>query len=111
MIVHGFPNKHLALRFEWDWTHPSKSHYLREHLMEKQLNSLCKSVRLVHKIRIVYELLSLEPWCSLPLTLQWMSLRHQQAKWVQESPHPPSNIQICKQPLSEEVLVSMVKKY
>ncbi|XP_063709900.1 structure-specific endonuclease subunit SLX1 homolog [Culicoides brevitarsis] len=74
MIIHGFPNKIAALRFEWAWQKPGQSRILR-HIpgIDKKRP---KESHFEHHLRILSEMLRVCPFTRLPLTIQWLSDDH-----------------------------------
>uniref|UniRef100_A0A336KCT8 Structure-specific endonuclease subunit SLX1 homolog n=1 Tax=Culicoides sonorensis TaxID=179676 RepID=A0A336KCT8_CULSO len=74
MIIHGFPNKIAALRFEWAWQKPGQSRILR-HIpgIEKRRP---RESHFTYHLRILSEMLRVVPFCRLPLSIQWLSDDH-----------------------------------
>ncbi|XP_008546837.1 structure-specific endonuclease subunit slx1 [Microplitis demolitor] len=70
LIIHGFPNSRLALRFEWAWQHLDLSLHTR-HLSKKKSNQ----TQVNYLITSVAEMLKVSPWFRLPLTIQWLDLK------------------------------------
>ncbi|XP_055327756.1 structure-specific endonuclease subunit slx1-like isoform X2 [Paramacrobiotus metropolitanus] len=67
VIVYGFMTNITALQFEWAWQHPEESRRLR-HVTKKK----ARETALAYRIRIMMEMLCVEPWNRLPLTVQWL---------------------------------------
>lgn len=62
-IVHGFPNSVSALRFEWAWQNPHKSKRLRDLFIQKKGDK--NEAPFDFKIRIVSNMLNVDPWKRL----------------------------------------------
>eukprot|EP01031_Cornospumella_fuschlensis_P033384 gene33384-40388_t len=72
VIVTGFPNKVLALQFEWIWQHPDKSRFLKTVTKTKdgQPTEVTKRVNgYKPKLKILKAMLSLPIWKQLNLTV------------------------------------------
>jgi hypothetical protein len=62
--VYGFSDKIGALQFEWAWQHPLRSRLVRAHC-----GDLGRKRGPGAKFELLCKMLSIEPWCKLPLTL------------------------------------------
>ncbi|GAV04439.1 hypothetical protein RvY_14714 [Ramazzottius varieornatus] len=87
VIVYGFMTNIAALQFEWAWQHPDESRRLRSVGKKKS-----KENALTYRLRLMAEMLSIEPWNNLALTVQWLN-----SEYEIEFPanlKPPSHIPI-----------------
>lgn len=66
VIVSGFPNKNVALQFEWQWQHPSESRITRNSLT---VNPNKRGVKT--KLDVLYCLLQTKLWGQLNLRLNF----------------------------------------
>lgn len=88
LIIHGFPNKTSALRFEWAWQHPHISRRLR-HLPKKKSNQKTFD----YCLTILMEMLKTGPWHRLPLTIRWLDYDFFQKYSGHVS--PPLHMPVC----------------
>lgn len=103
LIIHGFPNDITALRFEWAWQHPGRSRRLESSLLKKK----SKETALDYKLRILSHMLTVGPWCRLPLTIRWLKQEYEVSFQPQKQPpiHMPivyGLVDIQPLPLNEE---------
>ncbi|KAH0555433.1 structure-specific endonuclease subunit slx1 [Cotesia glomerata] len=82
LIVHGFPNSRLGLRFEWAWQHLEMSRHTR-HLLKKKSNQ----TQVNYLISSMAQMLQVSPWCRLPLKIQWLDLKFS-ADWMMKLQFP-----------------------
>ncbi|XP_034937224.1 structure-specific endonuclease subunit slx1 [Chelonus insularis] len=67
IIIHGFPNPRMALRFEWAWQNPDLSRHSR-HIPKKQ----SRESMFDYCLNVVSEMLQVPPWNRLPLSIRWL---------------------------------------
>ncbi|KAK3914087.1 Protein 5NUC [Frankliniella fusca] len=90
LTIHGFPNEISALRFEWAWQHPQRSRRLRHVSAKKSKESAYD-----YALRVVSEMLSVGPWCRLPLTIRWLVPEFEK----QFAATPPLHMALCYGPV------------
>ncbi|BFG14805.1 hypothetical protein CerSpe_010790 [Prunus speciosa] len=87
LCIYGFPTNVSALQFEWAWQHPTVSKVVR------QAAASFKSLRgLVSKIKLAYTMLTLPPWQSLNITVNFFSTRY--TKHSAGSPRLPEQMKV-----------------
>eukprot|EP00211_Chloroparvula_japonica_P008626 CAMPEP_0119153258 /NCGR_PEP_ID=MMETSP1310-20130426/48965_1 /TAXON_ID=464262 /ORGANISM="Genus nov. species nov., Strain RCC2339" /LENGTH=149 /DNA_ID=CAMNT_0007145695 /DNA_START=55 /DNA_END=501 /DNA_ORIENTATION=- len=69
LVVEGFPTNLTALRFEWAWQNPHRSNVLK-HI---RLTRAGGKRKLKEKIMYLHEMLNVNPWRRLPLTVHWLT--------------------------------------
>ncbi|XP_068339778.1 uncharacterized protein [Pyrus communis] len=71
LCIYGFPTNVSALQFEWAWQNPTVSKAVRQAAASfKTLGGL------VSKIKLAYTMLTLPPWNSLNLTVNFFSSQY-----------------------------------
>jgi hypothetical protein len=65
--VYGFTSKVSALQFEWAWQKPKNALKVREVINKKP--GIGKGFVLSDKIRVLWEMCSIPPWCNQPLRI------------------------------------------
>jgi predicted GIY-YIG superfamily endonuclease len=88
LFVSGFPSKIAALQFEWAWQNPRKSRLVWQ--AARGLTNVGPPYKLQAKVRILYEMLHLKPWCVHPLRIVHLSSRH--LRYVEAAPRAPSHV-------------------
>ena len=67
IVVHGFPSRKHALRFEWAWQHPTEAKGLKELNWHQLFQKTGGPTKYRSHIRILKELLNMSPWDRLDL--------------------------------------------
>ena len=88
LFVSGFPSKIAALQFEWAWQNPRKSRLVWQ--AARGLTNVGPPYKLQAKVRILYEMLHLKPWCVHPLRIVHLSTRH--LRYVEAAPRAPPHV-------------------
>ncbi|CAB4312373.1 unnamed protein product [Prunus armeniaca] len=71
LCIYGFPTNVSALQFEWAWQNPTVSKAVRQAAASfKSLGGL------VSKIKLAYTMLTLPPWQSLNITVNFFSTQY-----------------------------------
>lgn len=79
-------------QFEWAWQNPSISRRLKNLPQKKKTEKVYD-----YNVRLMYSMLTVAPWCFLPLTVQWLKqeyFRHNPSDVV-----PPKHMPICYGPI------------
>ncbi|OQR97817.1 hypothetical protein ACHHYP_20452 [Achlya hypogyna] len=72
VVVYGFPNKVLALQFEYVWQHPYNSRFTKAAMQHIKGNKRIGGMRSVRrKLVELYMVLNLPPWRDLKLTVSF----------------------------------------
>ncbi|CAL8991032.1 unnamed protein product [Prunus brigantina] len=71
LCIYGFPTNVSALQFEWAWQHPTVSKAVRQ-----AAASFKSTGGLVRKIKLAYTMLTLPPWHSLNITVNFFSTQY-----------------------------------
>ncbi|CAN0903748.1 Structure-specific endonuclease subunit SLX1 [Linum grandiflorum] len=71
LCIYGFPTNVSALQFEWAWQHPRESKAVRQ-----AVASFKSFTGIANKIKLAYAMLSLPPWQSLNITVNYFSTKH-----------------------------------
>ncbi|KAI3901027.1 hypothetical protein MKW92_014040 [Papaver armeniacum] len=90
LCIYGFPTNVSALQFEWAWQHPIESLAVRQAALSfKSLSGIANHVKLA------YTMLSLPPWQSLKLTVNFFSTAY--TKHAAGCPSLPKQmkVQVC----------------
>ena len=69
LCIFGFPNKHVALQFEWNWQHPHLSCGLLRAKCQEMKGNVGQRWAYKAKLAILHELLQLSPWNKLSMTI------------------------------------------
>lgn len=90
-----FSNSRFLFQFEWAWQNPSLSRRL------KSLPAKTKSEKAYdYHVRLMYSMLTLTPWCLLPLTVQW--LKQDYFRNHPTDNFPPTHMPICYGPVKSK---------
>eukprot|EP01038_Epipyxis_sp_PR26KG_P008153 gene8153-11034_t len=72
-IVSGFPNKIVALQFEWQWQHPYKSRVIRNSFVNKSKSSRISGYKA--RLEVLHKLLCTPLWQQLRLTVNLLDIK------------------------------------
>ncbi|CAN6559265.1 unnamed protein product [Malus baccata var. baccata] len=87
LCIYGFPTNVSALQFEWAWQNPTVSKAVRQAAASfKTLGGL------VSKIKLAYTMLTIPPWHSLNLTVNFFSSQY--IKHSAGCPHLPEQMKV-----------------
>ena len=100
LFVCGFPSKIAALQFEWAWQNPRKSRLVWQ--AARALSNVGHPYKLQAKVRILYEMLQLKPWCVHPLRIVHLSSRH--LRYVEAAPRAPAHVDCLYGSLSDAAI-------
>ncbi|KAI3993631.1 hypothetical protein MKX01_002644 [Papaver californicum] len=90
LCIYGFPTNVSALQFEWAWQHPIESLAVRQAALSfKSLSGIANHVKLV------YTMLSLPPWQSLKLTVNFFSTAYTKYASACSSLPKQMKVQVC----------------
>ncbi|KAG2332932.1 hypothetical protein Bca4012_017447 [Brassica carinata] len=90
LCIYGFPTNISALQFEWAWQHPRESRAVREAAAAfKSFSGLAR------KIKLAYTMLTLPPWNSLNLTVNYFSSKYAHHGGLSPSLPPHMKVQVC----------------
>ncbi|CAH8337381.1 unnamed protein product [Eruca vesicaria subsp. sativa] len=90
LCIYGFPTNISALQFEWAWQHP------RESLAVREAAAAFKSFSgLSNNIKLAYTMLSLPPWNSLNLTVNYFSSKYAHHSGLSPSLLPHMKVHVC----------------
>lgn len=71
VVVYGFPTKVDALKFEWAWQNPCRSKAVKE-----AAASIKSLTGVKGKLQILFSMLGLPSWSSMPITVSFLSTQH-----------------------------------
>ena len=103
LFVCGFPSKIAALQFEWAWQNPRKSRLVWQ--AARALTNVGPLYKLQFKVRILYEMLQLKPWCVHPLRIVHLSSRH--LRYLDAAPRAPPHVESLYGSLSDASVESL----
>ena len=66
LFVYGFPTKHSALQFEWQWQNPKISRIVKSAVEGKTIKRGPKG-----QIDVLFSMLGVLPWKKYPLRINW----------------------------------------
>lgn len=102
LVVYGFPTKKEALVFEWHWQQPFKSKIMRDTARALQEQKLGNQWKLRFKIRLLFEMLQINPWNRFPLAIQWLGRNPTNTVGLFPSlPDPPVHIKQIYAPVTQ----------
>ncbi|OVA12654.1 GIY-YIG nuclease superfamily [Macleaya cordata] len=94
LCIYGFPTNVSALQFEWAWQHPRESLAVRKAAASfKSFSGIARSIKLA------YTMLTLPPWESLKLTVNFFSTKY--TKHSAGCPSLPKQMKVQVCPMDE----------